>query len=60
MSYTKLDDSGNDLLDSAMSWVMMRDNVTGLTWENKTDDSPANSTEVNAYFLVTNHGVVSS
>ena len=37
-SYTKLDTSGNDLADSATSWVMVRDNVTGLIWEVKTDD----------------------
>ena len=37
-SYTKLDATGNDLPDSATSWVMVRDNVTGLIWEVKTDD----------------------
>ncbi len=34
-SYTKLDTSGNDLPDDAASWVMVRDNVTGLIWEVK-------------------------
>jgi hypothetical protein len=34
-SYTKLDASGNALPDSASSWVMVRDNVTGLIWEVK-------------------------
>ncbi len=38
MSYTKLDGSGGVLSDSATSWAMVRDNVTGLIWENKTDD----------------------
>jgi hypothetical protein len=38
MSYTKLSDSGGVLSDSAASWVMVRDNVTGLIWENKTVD----------------------
>jgi hypothetical protein len=38
MSYTKLDGSGNALSSSAPSWVMVKDNVTGLIWENKTDD----------------------
>jgi hypothetical protein len=38
MSYTKLDGGGNVLPDSATSWVMVRDNVTELIWENKTDD----------------------
>ena len=37
-SYTKLDANGNDLPDTATSWVMVRDNVTGLIWEVKTDD----------------------
>ena len=37
-SYTKLDGSGNDLPDSATSWVMVRDNVTQLFWEVKTND----------------------
>ncbi|MCX5884178.1 MAG: hypothetical protein NTU74_21000, partial [Deltaproteobacteria bacterium] len=38
MSYTKLDGSGNTLPDSTTSWVMVRDNVTGLIWEMKTND----------------------
>jgi hypothetical protein len=38
MSYTKLDGSGNALSSSATSWVMVKDNVTGLIWENKTFD----------------------
>ena len=37
-SYTKLDVNGNALPDSATSWSMVRDNVTGLIWEVKTDD----------------------
>lgn len=37
-SYTKLDHSGNALPDSAASWAMVKDNVTGLIWETKTDD----------------------
>ena len=37
-SYTKLDASGNDLPDTATEWVMVRDNVTKLVWEVKTDD----------------------
>jgi len=38
LSYTKLDSSGAALPDSATSWVMVKDNVTGLIWEVKTDD----------------------
>jgi hypothetical protein len=34
-SYTKLDAGGNDLPDSASSWTMVRDNVTGLIWKIK-------------------------
>lgn len=34
-SYTKLDDNGNALPDSATSWAMVQDNVTGLIWEVK-------------------------
>jgi hypothetical protein len=37
-SYTKLDENGNDLSDDAEHWVMVRDNVSGLIWEVKTDD----------------------
>lgn len=37
-SYTKLDAAGGALPDGAASWVMVRDNVTGLIWENKTND----------------------
>ena len=34
-SFTKLDESGNDLPDSASHWIMVRDNNTGLIWEVK-------------------------
>ncbi len=37
-SFTKLDADGNPLNDSASSWAMVRDNVTGLVWEVKTED----------------------
>jgi hypothetical protein len=37
MSYSKLDDSGVSLQDSAASWTMVKDNVTGLIWEMKTN-----------------------
>ena len=35
-SYTKLDDQGKPLLESATSYSMVQDNVTGLIWEMKT------------------------
>lgn len=37
-SFTKLDQNGNPLDDTALSWAMVRDNVTGLVWEVKTTD----------------------
>ncbi|ETR71814.1 MAG: hypothetical protein OMM_02201 [Candidatus Magnetoglobus multicellularis str. Araruama] len=37
-SFTKLDSQGHELLDSATEWTTVRDNVTGLIWEVKTDD----------------------
>lgn len=43
--YTKIDNSGNDasagatLGAGASDWACTRDNVTGLTWEVKTDDN---------------------
>ena len=36
--YTKLDANGNDLPASALNWSCVRDNVTGLIWEVKTND----------------------
>jgi len=36
--YTKLDAQGSELPYSADAWVMVRDDVTGLIWEVKTDD----------------------
>jgi hypothetical protein len=37
-SFTKLDADGNPLPVGATVWSCVRDNVTGLTWEVKTDD----------------------
>jgi hypothetical protein len=37
-SFTKLDANGNPLAASAAAWSCVRDNVTGLIWEVKTDD----------------------
>lgn len=41
-SYTKMDAQANDLPDTAETWRMVRDNVTGLIWEVKTDDAGLN------------------
>jgi len=38
-SYTKLDENGNELPDNGIGWVMVRDNVTGLIWEMKNNNS---------------------
>ncbi|KPA11305.1 secreted protein containing DUF1566 [Candidatus Magnetomorum sp. HK-1] len=37
-SFTKLDQFGVALPDDVQSWTMVRDNVTGLIWDIKTDD----------------------
>lgn len=37
--YTKLDSHGKPLSKNASSWDCVRDNVTGLVWENKRDDN---------------------
>ncbi len=46
-SYTKLDESGNELSDSATQWGMVRDNVTGLIWANKKDDGSLHDKDKN-------------
>jgi len=46
-SYTKLDTQGNDLPNDATSWVMIRNNVTGLIWEVKTDDGSVHDKDNN-------------
>ena len=38
-SFTKLDNAGNPLAASASSWSCVQDNVTGLIWEAKTNNS---------------------
>ncbi|CAK0768082.1 hypothetical protein CCP3SC5AM1_540008 [Gammaproteobacteria bacterium] len=37
-NFTKLDENGNSLPATATSWSCVKDNVTGLIWEVKTDD----------------------
>lgn len=44
-SFTKLDVSGNALPASASVWYCVRDEVTGLTWEGKTDDGGLRDTD---------------
>lgn len=38
-SFTKIDNAGNPLVANATSWECVLDNVTGLMWEVKTDNS---------------------
>ncbi|MCX7546290.1 Lcl domain-containing protein [Marinicella gelatinilytica] len=38
-SFTKLDNLGQELPSTATQWSCVRDNVTGLVWEVKTDDN---------------------
>lgn len=43
LSFTKLDENGVPLPETATSWAMVKDNVTGLLWEAKTNaDSGVN------------------
>ncbi len=37
-SFTKIDANGNELPASAAQWSCVKDNITGLIWEVKTDD----------------------
>jgi hypothetical protein len=48
-AYIKLDASGNALPDSAPSWAMVRDNLTALIWECKTDDNSIHDKD-NTYY----------
>ncbi len=43
LSYTKLDENGNELMEYAAEWAAVRDNVTGLIWEAKTDENKGNT-----------------
>jgi len=45
-SYTKLDQSGNSLPTAATTWSCVRDNVTGLVWEVKTDDDSIHDKDI--------------
>lgn len=38
LDMTKLDSNGSELLNDAAVWSCVRDNRTGLVWENKTND----------------------
>jgi len=53
-SYTKLDANGNALDVSAVDWSMVRDNVTGLVWEVKTDDDTIHDKDNRYYWCNSN------
>lgn len=53
-SYTKLDSSGNPLPDNATQWVMVRDNITHLIWEIKTDDGSIHDKDMTSNWLHAN------
>ena len=36
--FTRLDEVGDEVDDETLSWSCVRDNITGLIWESKTDD----------------------
>jgi len=58
--YTKLDEEGNPLPDAATGWSMVRDNITGLTWEIKTsDDSIHDKTKIYNWEDAINIGIAS-
>ncbi len=44
-SHTKLDAAGNELDLAAANWSCVRDNITGLIWENKAADSSLHGVE---------------
>jgi len=44
-SYTKLNENGKALSPTANAWSMVRDNITGLTWEVKTTDGSIHEVE---------------
>ena len=46
--FTRLDEIGDEVDDTQLDWSCVRDNVTGLVWEVKTDDGSLHSTE-NSY-----------
>jgi hypothetical protein len=37
-TFTKLDAAGNEISKASTQWACIKDNVTGLIWENKTSD----------------------
>jgi hypothetical protein len=48
--FTKLDASGNAVSATASSWRCVKDNVTGLTWENKTTSGLHNKADTYTWY----------
>lgn len=46
MSYTKLDSNGHDVADDTVSWQTVRDNVTGLIWDNQNPSPVVKRTDI--------------
>lgn len=47
-NFTKLDSNGQSLSSTALNWTCVKDNVTGLVWEVKTNDSGIHD-KINTY-----------
>jgi chitinase len=55
--FTRLDNIGDEVDDAFQDWSCVRDNVTGLVWEVKTDDASLHSSEhTYSWFATTNTG----
>lgn len=55
--FTRLDEVGDEVDDAFQEWSCVRDNVTGLVWEVKTDDGSLHSSEHSySWFSTTNTG----
>lgn len=55
--FTRLDSIGDEVDDAFQDWSCVRDNVTGLVWEVKTDDGELHSSEhTYSWFATTNTG----
>lgn len=58
-SYTKLNASGTELNVTATEWAMVKDNVTGLIWEIKTNDTSETYIKTEALDYISNLNISS-
>ncbi len=56
-SFTKIDTDGLPLAANALTWFCVKDNLTGLIWENKTDDGGLQDKD-NTYSWFDNNGSI--